>query len=157
MATNGALGAWRRRSRQNSSMSPITSTAAARASPTDQCGAGWVSGTPGASTSAAMLDQSAWRRSAVPKPAAAASATRLVSSSQAITSAPPAASARQLASPEPPSPNTATFFPAKVVQGIKIGPSAQFQGRQAGEREHDRDDPEPDHDLWLRPSQLLEV
>jgi hypothetical protein len=34
--------------------------------------------------------------------------------------APPAASARQLASPEPPSPNTATVFPAKVVQGIKM-------------------------------------
>ena len=58
-------GALRRRSRQNSSMSPITSTAAARASPTVQCGAGWVSGTPGASTSAAIFDQSTWRRSAV--------------------------------------------------------------------------------------------
>ena len=46
-------------------MSPITSTAAARASPTDQCGAGCVSGTPGASTSAAIFDQSMWRRSAV--------------------------------------------------------------------------------------------
>ena len=38
MATNGAWGACARRSRQNSSMSPITSTAMARASPTDQCG-----------------------------------------------------------------------------------------------------------------------
>ena len=65
MATNGASGAWLRRSRQNSSMSPMTSTPAARASPTVQCGAGWVSGTPGASTSAAMRDQSISRRSAV--------------------------------------------------------------------------------------------
>ncbi len=55
MATNGAFGACARRSRQNSSMSPITSTAAACASPTDQCGAGCVSGTPGASTSAEIL------------------------------------------------------------------------------------------------------
>ena len=69
MATNGAFGALRRRSRQNSSMSPITSTAAARASPTVQCGAGWVSGTPGASTSAAIFDQSICRRSAVGMPA----------------------------------------------------------------------------------------
>ena len=47
MATNGAVGAISARSRQNSSMSPITSTPAARASATDQCGAGCVSGTPG--------------------------------------------------------------------------------------------------------------
>ena len=55
----------RRRSRQKSSMSPITSTPAARASPTVQCGAGWVSGTPGASTSAAIRASSTARRSAV--------------------------------------------------------------------------------------------
>ena len=36
----------------------MTSTSAARASLTDQCGSGWVSGTPGASTSAAIVDQS---------------------------------------------------------------------------------------------------
>jgi hypothetical protein len=35
-----------------------------------------------------------------------------------MTSAPPANSALALASPEPPRPNTATFFPAKVVTGI---------------------------------------
>ena len=38
-------------------------------------------------------------------------------SSQPITSAPPASSALALASPEPPRPKTATFFPAKVVIG----------------------------------------
>ena len=117
-ATNGASGALARRSRQNSSMSPITSTAAARASPTDQCGAGWVSGTPGASTSAAMRDQSTCRRSAVGMPAAVAFATVSALSSQPTTSAPPANSALALASPEPPRPNTATLLPAKVVTGI---------------------------------------
>ena len=76
MATNGASGAWRRRSRQNSSMSPITSTAAARASPTVQCGAGCVSGTPGASTSAAIFDQSTCRRSAVGNAGAASPSRR---------------------------------------------------------------------------------
>ena len=40
MATNGASGAMRRRSRQNSSMSPIISTPAARACSTVQCGVG---------------------------------------------------------------------------------------------------------------------
>ena len=50
-------------------MSPMTSTPAARASPTVQCGVGWVSGTPGASTSAAIFDQSIARRSAVGMPA----------------------------------------------------------------------------------------
>src|SRR6266540_3093599 len=144
---------------------------------------------------------------------------RLGSSSQATTSASPALSARQLASPEPPSPNTATFLPAKVVTGIMgstandaaddkkpvaspssppplagagqgggthapIFPSApsptlpgkrgreqtesaapscstqtspQLQRRQPHECEHDRDDPEPDHDLRLGPALLLEV
>ncbi len=35
-----------------------------------------------------------------------------------MTSAPPASKALALARPEPPSPNTATFLPAKVVTGI---------------------------------------
>jgi len=118
IATSGDCGAQRRRSRQNSSMSPITSTAAARASPTGQCGAGCVSGTPGASTSAQMLDQSTWRRSPVGTPVLIARATALASSSQAMTSAPPAASALALAIPELPSPKIATFFPAKAVMGI---------------------------------------
>ena len=118
------LPAWRRRSRQNSSMSPITSTPAARANPTVQCGAGCVSGTPGASTSAAILDQSTSARSAVANPARAAATVRSTSSSQASTCAPPAASARQLASPEPPSPKTATFLPAKVVTLIITAASA---------------------------------
>jgi len=39
-------------------------------------------------------------------------------SSNAITSAPPATNACALASPEPPSPNSASFFPAKLATGI---------------------------------------
>ena len=77
-----------------------------------------MNGTPGVSTSAAMFDQSIWRKSAVPKPACAACAILAALSSQAMTSAPPARKAWQLASPEPPRPKTATFLPAKVVTGI---------------------------------------
>ncbi len=72
-------------------MSPMISTLALRASAAVQCGAGWVSGTPGASTSAATADQSSARRSCVLMPAACASASFFASSSKAITSAPPAA------------------------------------------------------------------
>src|ERR1700744_3579360 len=72
-----------------------------------------------------------------------------------MTSAPPALSAWQLASPEPPRPNTATVLPAKEVTGI-IG-SAQLQRGEAGERQHHRDDPEADHDLRLGPAELLEM
>ena len=136
MATNGAWGACARRSRQNNSMSPITSTAMARASPTDQCGDGWVSGTPGASTSAAIFDQSSSRRSATGTPALAALAMRSALSSQPTTSAPPANSALAAISPEPPSPNTATLRPAKVVIGIMPAPSPGGGGsdcrRQSG-------------------------
>src|SRR6186997_139285 len=101
-------------------------------------------------------------------------------SSNATTSAPPASSALALASPEAPRPNSATFFLAKLVSGIIAAPllpsprersewwggehtayaarsSSQLQGREAGKRQHDRDDPEPDHDLRLGPAFLLEV
>src|SRR5262249_57724616 len=70
------------------------------------------------------------------------------------TAARPAGSARQLASPEPPRPNTATFLPAKEVTGIM---SPQLQRREAGKRKHHRDDPETDHDLRLGPAELLEM
>src|SRR6478735_1600158 len=157
MATNGASGACRRRSRQNSSMSPITSQPASRAFSTLQCGTGWVSGTPGASTSAAKFAQETLRKSAVMKPACAALATFSALSSAAITSAPPAFSAWQEASPEPPRPNTATVLPANEVTGIMAQPSPQLQRGEAGERQHHRDDPEPDHDLRLGPAELLEM
>src|SRR5689334_22776836 len=129
MATNGASGACRRRSRTNSSMSPITSTPASRAFSTLQCGTGWVSGTPGASTSAEKLAQETPRKSAVMKPACTALATFSALSSAAIISAPPAFSAWQQASPEPPRPKTATVLPAKEVTGIIFAPS--FRGMRS--------------------------
>src|ERR1700676_5460846 len=189
MATNGASGAWRRRSRQNSSISPITSTPACCAASTVQCGAGWVSGAPGVSTKAAKFAHETSRRSAVTNPACAALAILSALSSLAITSAPPAFRAWQLARPEPPRPNTATVLPAKEVTGIMVStsfrrprsgnpqsrdsgfalrtprndcekhiePSPQLQRREAGQRQHYRDDPEPDHDLRFGPAQLLEM
>jgi hypothetical protein len=63
MAMKGEPGASLRRSRTNSSMSPMISTPAWRASSTHQCGLGWVSGTPGDRTRQAKPDQSASRRS----------------------------------------------------------------------------------------------
>src|ERR1700759_3383650 len=89
------------------------------------------------------------------KPACAAFGTLSALSSPAITSAPPAFNAWQLASPEPPRPNTATVLPAKEVTGIKRSP--QLQRGETGQRQHHRDDPEPDHDLRLGPAFLLEV
>ena len=47
-------------------------------------------------------------------------ATVSASSSQPTTSAPPASSALALARPEPPRPNMASFFPAKMVTGIML-------------------------------------
>ena len=44
--------------------------------------------------------------------------TASASSSQPMTSAPPASSALALVSPDPPRPKTATFFPAKTVMAI---------------------------------------
>src|SRR4029077_5855148 len=144
-------------SRQNSSMSPITSQPAWRAISTDQCGAGCVSGAPGVRISAEKFDHDTVRRSAVVNPACAALATFSVLSSPATTSAPPAFRAWQLARPEPPRPNTATVLPAKEVTGIMARCSPQLQRGEAGERQHHRDDPEPDHDLRLGPAQLLEM
>src|SRR5690242_20578506 len=138
-------------------MSPITSTPASRASNTLQCGAGCVSGAPGVRISAAKLFQETARRSAVMKAACAALAILSGLSSPAMTSAPPALRAWQLASPEPPRPNTATVLPAKEVTGIMTKRSAQFQRGETGERQHHRDDPEADHDLRLGPAELLEM
>ena len=65
-------------------------------------------------------------------------------------------SALALARPEPPSPNTATFLPAKIVTGITTK-LPQLQGREPSQRQHDRDDPEANDDLRLGPAELLEV
>ena len=108
MATNGASGARAARSRAKSSMSPTTGTPASSARLTVQCGSGWVSGTPGASTNSLKLRQSACARSTSAKPAAAARSRAAALSSQAATSAPPATSARSVDRPEPPRPKRAT-------------------------------------------------
>src|SRR6195952_6138688 len=100
-------------------MSPITSQPAWRAISTDQCGAGCVSGAPGVRIRAEKFAQEMVRRSAVMKPACAALATLSAEASPATNSAPPAFKAWQLASPEPPSPKTATVLLAKEVTGIK--------------------------------------
>ena len=61
-------------------------------------------------------------------------------SSKAITSAPPATSACALASPEPPRPNTATRFPAKLVTGIMArSASPSFSGLAEGANPQSRD------------------
>jgi hypothetical protein len=51
-------------------------------------------------------------------PALVALVTASALSSQPMTSAPPASNALALASPDPPRPKMATFFPAKAVTGI---------------------------------------
>ena len=68
MAMKGASGASFARSIQNSSTSPMIWMPAARARSTVQCGLGWVSGTPGESTSASKSFQLAARRLAVRRP-----------------------------------------------------------------------------------------
>src|SRR5690606_26013123 len=124
--------------RLNSSMSPTISTPAARASTALQCGSGWVSGTPGDSTKQENEGQSACRRSAVAMPARQACSTASLLSSQAVTRAPPAMSARAVASPDPPRPNSATLFPANVETGIIA--LSQLQRRKADQRQHHGDD-----------------
>ena len=89
IATKGDSSARARLSRTNSSMSPITSTPAAFARSTVQWGLGWVSGTPGASTSAANCDQSAAARSTSVAPASAAFLRAASLSSHGATFAPP--------------------------------------------------------------------
>ena len=79
---------------------------------TVQCGSGWVSGTPGASTNSLKPRQSASARSTSANPAAEARSRASGLSSQAATSAPPATSARAVDSPEPPRPKRATLCAA---------------------------------------------
>src|ERR671912_1710830 len=138
IATKGAFGAIFARSRQKSSISPMISTPASRASFADQCGSGWVSGTPGERMKDENCDQSTWRRSAVSMPLEPASAILAGLSSQAMTRAPPSFKASTVASPEPPRPKRATVLPAKEVTGVMRLP--EFQGGEAGERQHHGDD-----------------
>src|SRR6185437_4160308 len=146
--------------RAKSSMSPTISTPAARAFSTVQCGAGWVSGTPGDSIRAANPLQSAVLRSTSGKPAAAAASREAGFSSHSATCAPPATSARAAARPVRARPNTATVLPSKPRTGIMAWlspPLPELQGGQAQQGQHDRDDPEADHDGRFRPAELLEM
>src|SRR5262245_44426824 len=150
-------------------MSPIVSTPAARARPTTQCGAGCVSGTPGASTRAAIAGQSARCKSTTSNPAFFALAADSALSSQASTLAPPARKACALANPESPRPKMATRLPAKDLTGITLRPSSrlaaalransssQLQCGESSERQHNRNNPETDHNLRLGPAKLLEM
>jgi len=107
-----------RRSRQNNSTSPITSTLALFASTTDQCGAGWVNGTPGVSSSDDIVDQSILRRSWLAMPAARALSTlggAVIERDHVGTAGDQSLRTRE---PRAADPNTATFFPAKLVTGI---------------------------------------
>ena len=94
-------------------MSPTIGTPAARARSTVQCGFGWVSGTPGDSTSRLKERQSAAARSTSRNPAAAARSRAFSLSSQTATSAPPSTSARTVDKPDPPRPKTATLLSAQ--------------------------------------------
>ena len=105
-------------------------TPAALASGTVQCGSGWVSGTPGESTKAEKRDQSSSCRSPVLMPCVLARAMLSGLSSQATTVAPPACSARAVASPEPPSPNSAMVWPAKVEAGVTLR-APSFRGSRS--------------------------
>ena len=104
--------------RAKSSISPTISTPAARALSTVQCGAGWVSGTPGDSIRAANWLQSALDRSTSGRPSAAAASREAGFSSHSATFAPPAMRARAAASPVRARPKTATVFPSKPRTGI---------------------------------------
>src|SRR6185369_5962218 len=146
--------------RAKSSMSPRISTPASLARSTVQCGAGWVSGTPGDSIRAAKCDQSALERSVSAKPSASAASRAAGRSSQSATWAPPATSARAAVSPVRARPNTATVLPSKPRTGIMAcaqPPLPQLQGGQPEKGQHDRDDPEADHDGRFRPAEFLEV
>ena len=126
--------------------------------PTVQCGAGWVSGTPGASTSAAIFDQSIAaqiRGRNAGRLRAFAIALGAVVPRRPRRRRPPAARWRSRA----PSRRGRTARPScrrSVVTGI-IDPHRSFSVDEPGQRQHDRDDPEADHDLRLGPALLLEM
>ncbi len=111
---SGSSASWRK----NNSVSPITSTPAAVARSTVQCGFGCVSGTPGDSTRAANWTSPRPSRSVRLSPCCPARSRDASPSSQAATVAPPATSAWAAAMPERARPNTATVRPANIVTGI---------------------------------------
>ena len=128
-----------RRSRQNSSISPMTSTPAALALTTVQCGSGWVNGTPGANTRAAKRPHSATsadppRENRILRPPPDFALYR----PRQLRNSPPPASARHVASPERPRPKTATVLTRESRDGVMSAvypelPSGALQ-RQAGQQ-----------------------
>ncbi len=102
---------------------------------TVQCGFGWVSGTPGASTSTAEaapvgLSEIDEREARGRRRARA----RRGLSSQAATSAPPATSARAVDRPEPPRPKSATLCPRRVSTGVIVTSASAKRGRPSRAR-----------------------
>src|SRR5579885_718231 len=136
-------------------MSPMISMPAARARAATGCGAGWVCGMPGDSTSARTPSSAAVPRSTSGTPAEAAAARRVAASSQAMTRAPPCCSACAAARPERARPRTATGSLRK--HGTAIIASPELQGGEAGDREDRGDDPEADDDGRFLPALLLEM
>src|SRR5260370_37210411 len=134
----------------------MISAPASRALTTTGCGAGWVCGMPGDSTSEGMPRRSAAVRSTIRTPRSAAASRFLASSSQAMISAPPAASAWAATRPDLPRPRTPVGMPEKEVTGI-MRRSPQLQGGEPGEGEDRGNDPEADDDGRLLPALLLEM
>jgi hypothetical protein len=149
MATNGASGACARRSRQNSSMSPITSTAA-RAQPDRPVRRRMGQRHAGRQHQRGDPRPVDVRRSAVGIPALVSPwrACRRLSSQTDDDSAPPASSALGSASPEPPG-RTRRLVTGKRVTGIISAASASKAPASASTTEID---PEADHDLRLGPA-----
>src|ERR1700723_3536073 len=129
-----------RTSRANSSTSPITGTCALLACSTTPCGLGWVKGTPGDSTSAAIRSHGHSRHGIISAPSWPPRSRAVLESSQAITEVPPATSERTAPSPVRARPNTATVLLAKALAAIIR--STQFQGGKAEQCQHHRHDPE---------------
>src|SRR5688572_5449732 len=156
MAITGALpglSASVRISRAKRSTSPITGTLAALACSTTPCGWGWVSGTPGDSTRAAIFSHGHVRQGVISAPSWPPRSRAALSSSHAITCVPPATSERTAPSPVRARPKTATVLLAKARLAIILSP--QLQGCEAKQGQHHRHDPEADHDGGLGPAQLL--
>src|ERR1700748_1082611 len=142
-------------SRANSSTSPITGTRALLACSTTPCGLGWVSGTPGDRTSAAIFSHGHSRQGMICAPSWLPRSRAVLESSQAITIVPPATSARTAPRPVRARPKTATVLLAKALTAIMI--STQLQGGQAKQRQNHRHNPEANDDGGLGPAQLFVV
>src|SRR5215207_4237766 len=136
----------------------MTSTPTALALLTVQCGAGWVSGTPGLSTRVSKGERSSRSRSPSAMPWAFALPRAISESSQAVTMAPPRFRASATARPERARPKTATFFPCiDLAANIERRILSELEGGEAEQRQHKGDDPETDHDRRLLPALLLKM